>query len=117
MDFSLDRRSRCATGSYSVVFPIFPFCALSSGSIHSKQPRSPPVLRASSPIGVRPRAASVPRSQLSIAKTPVLHPAAKGISIQDDPSLPPQGSFVQVDSEAKGKGPMSEPELKKLRKL
>ena len=81
------------------------------------EPGSPPVLRASFPVGVPPRAASVPQSQLGVAKTPVLHPAAKDISIQDDQSPSPLGSFVQVDPETKGKGPMLEPELKKLRKL
>ena len=47
----------------------------------------------------------------------MLRPVAKGISIQDAPSPSPLDSSVQVDPEAKGKGPMSEPELKKLRKL
>ena len=75
------------------------------------------MLRASSPVGVPPRAASVPQSQLSVAKTQVLCPAAKGISIQDNPSPSPLGSSVQVAPKAKGKGLMSEPELKKLRKL
>ena len=78
---------------------------------------SPPVFRASSPIGVPPRAASVPRSQLGVAKMAVLRRVAKGISIQDDPSPSPSGSSVQTDPVSKGKGPMSEPKPKKLRKL
>ena len=78
---------------------------------------SSPVFRASSLVGVPPCAPSVPRFQLGVAKTAVLRLVAKGISIQDDPSLSPSGSSVQIDPEAKGKGPMSEPELKKLRKL
>ena len=81
------------------------------------QPVSPPVFRASSPVGVRPRIASVPRSQLGVAKTAVLRLVAKGISIQDDPSPSPSGSSVQTNHVSKGKGPMSEPEPKKLKKL
>ena len=81
------------------------------------QPVSPPVFRASSPVGVPPRTASVPRSQLGVAKTAVLRPVAKGISIQNDPSPSPSGSSVQIDPVSKGKGPMSEPKPKKLRKL
>ena len=75
------------------------------------------MFRASSLIGVPPRAASVPRSQFGVAKTAVLRPVDKSISIQDNPSPSPSSSSVQIDPEAKGKGPMLEPKLKKLRKL
>ena len=58
------------------------------------QPVSPLAFRASSPVGVPPHAASVPRSQLGVAKTAVLRPVAKGISIQDAPSPSPLASSM-----------------------
>ena len=75
------------------------------------------MFRASSPAGVPPRAASVPRSQLGVAKTTVLCPIAQGITIQADPSPSLSSSSGQTDPASKGTGLMSDPELKKLRKL
>ena len=67
--------------STRVSSPSSPFVRSPQALSTRSQPVSPPVFRASSPVGVPPHAASVPRSQLGVAKTAVLRPVAKGISI------------------------------------